>query len=178
MSNQVILWVVLIVPWLSLFFMKMEDIKRFMPVALFSALASVVIVEIGQTSNWFFFEETFFPFRNASYYVMFGLNPVTSMWILLFLYGKFMRYLVIDTLLNIGFIYFVHIYFLGSRGLFHEVSISPLQNALITTAIGLLVYGYQVWQEGMFIPSQKRGLNMNSILAKPLSDDKENSRKK
>lgn len=156
MSNQSLLWIILIVPWLSLFFMKMDNIKRFMPVALFSALASIVIVEIGQTSNWFFFEETFFPFRNSAYYVMLGLNPVTSMWIFLFLYGKFVRYLVIDTLLNFGFIYLFHIYFLGSRGLFYEVNLTPSQNTLITTAVGVLVYGYQVWQEGIFIPSQRK----------------------
>jgi hypothetical protein len=156
MSNQSILWTLLIVPWLSLFFMKMDNIKRFMPVALFSALASVVIVEIGQTSNWFFFDETFFPFRNSAYYVMLGLNPVTSMWIFLFLYGKFVRYFVIDTLLNFGFIYLFHIYFLGARGLFHEVNLTPFQNALITSAIGVLVYGYQVWQEGIFIRSQRK----------------------
>ncbi len=34
MSNQILLWSVLILPWLTLFFMKKEDIKRLMPASL------------------------------------------------------------------------------------------------------------------------------------------------
>jgi hypothetical protein len=50
MSNQVLLWSMLILPWLTLFFMSTENIKKWTPVALFSALTSVLAVELGENA--------------------------------------------------------------------------------------------------------------------------------
>lgn len=145
MSNQVILWSLIILPWFTLFFMSREDIRRLMPVGLFSSLISIIAVEAGQTLGWFVFGETAFPFKTPAY--IFGLNTITTMWLFYFVYGRFWLYLAIDTVLNFVFIYLFHVYFLGSRGIFYEVGITPWQNALITTAFGIVTYGYQVWQE-------------------------------
>ncbi len=146
MSNQVIMWSTIIMPWFTLFLMKKEDIKRFMPVGLFSSLMSIIAVEAGQTLGWFVFGETAYPLKTPAY--VFGLNIIITMWIFYFLYGRFWTYLAIDAVLNFAFIYLFHVYFLGSLGVFHEVGITPWVNALITTAFGILTYGYQVWQEG------------------------------
>lgn len=154
MSNQVLLWSMLVLPWLTLFFMKKEDKKRFMPAALFSAATSVLVVEAAENLGWFIYGQAAYPLRTPSY-IIFGLNIVTTMWLFRFLYGKFWTYLVIDTVLNFGFIYFLHVYFLGSRGLFQEVRITPLLNVLITIIAGVLIYGYQMWQEGIFVRSEK-----------------------
>lgn len=145
MSNQVILWGVLVLPWLSLLFMRKEEIKRFMPVGLFSVIISVIAVEMGQTLGWYAFGETAYPLKTPSY--IFGLNIITTIWLFHFIYGRFWLYLVIDTALNFGFIYLFHVVFFGSLGIFHEVGITPWQNALITTAFGVLTYGYQAWQQ-------------------------------
>jgi hypothetical protein len=79
--------------------------------------------------------------------------------------------------LNFGFIYLFHVYFLGSRGLFHEVGITPLINALITTTDGALIYGYQMWQEGIFVRSERPERTKHSRIlqpeaAKPLDNEK------
>ena len=148
MSNQVLLWSTIILPWFTLFLMRKEDRKRLLPVGLFSSLISIFAVEVGQTLGWFVFGESAYPLKTPAY--IFGLNIVTTMWIFYFTYGRFWTYLIIDTALNFGFIYLFHVYLLGSRGMFREVGITPWQNALITTAFGIVVYGYQVWQEGAF----------------------------
>ncbi|MBP2660570.1 MAG: hypothetical protein H6Q69_3602 [Firmicutes bacterium] len=180
MSNQMILWSLIIVPWLTLFFMKKEDIKRFTPVGLFSALTSIIVVEVGQTIGLFTYGETSYPLLSPSY--IFGLNPVTTMWLFRFIYGRFWRYLVIDTVLNFGFIYSFHVSFLGSRGIFYEVGITPWQNALIATIHGIFVYVYHAWQEGAFVRSEQTNSNTNiqPVLAKPITQDeaKDSSRKK
>lgn len=166
MSNQVMLWSTIILPWLTLFLMSREDIKRLMPVGLFSALISVLVVEAGQNLGWFVFGETAYPFKTPAY--IFGLNIITTMWIFYFTYGRFWTYLAIDTVLNFGFIYLFHVYFLGSRGIFREVGITPWQNALITTVFGILTYGYQVWQEGALKQTERTRIRMKPVLAKPL----------
>jgi hypothetical protein len=181
MNNQILLWSTLIVPWLTLFFMAKENIKRWMPVALFSALTSVLAVELGENLGWFIYGEAAYPLRTPSY-IIFGLNIVTTMWLFYFLYGRFWRYIVIDTVLNFGFIYLFHVYFLGSRGLFHEVGLTPLQNALIVTFVGVLAYGYQIWQEEIFVRSEIKSAsycsNLQPSAAKPLPEEQDNQRSK
>lgn len=61
MRNQVLLWVMVIVPWLSLFLMKKEDIKRYVPAGLFSSFLLVILQEVGVANNWWYFRETIYP---------------------------------------------------------------------------------------------------------------------
>ncbi len=166
MNNQILMWSILVLPWLTLFFMNKEDIKRLMPVALFSALASVFVVEMGENLGWFVYGETTYPLR-TSFYIIFGLNSVTTMWLFRFICGQFSKYMVIDIVLNFGFVYLFHIFFLGNRGLFHEVGITPLTNVLITTIVGAFAYGYQMWQEGIFVYSERTQRTKNSQILQP-----------
>ena len=174
MNNQILMWSMLFLPWLTLFFMKKEEIKRFMPVALFSALASILVVESGENLGWFIYGETTYPLRTSSYHI-FGLNCVTTIWLFHFIYGNFWKYIIIDLVLNFGFIYLFHVYFLGGRGIFHEVGITPFINALIATTDGVLIYAYQMWQEGIFVRyERKKNLRiLQSEAAKPLDHEKQ-----
>ncbi len=177
MDHQILMWSMLVLPWLTLFFMNKEEIKRFMPVALFSAATSVLVVEAGESLGWFMYGETTYPFRTSSYHI-FGLNCVTTIWLFHFIYGNFRRYIMIDLVLNFGFIYLFHVYFLGSKGIFHEVGITPFINTVITTIDGALVYGYQMWQEGIFLrnerPERKNNLQfLQPEAAKPLDHGKQ-----
>ncbi|BBB93477.1 MAG TPA: hypothetical protein PKA28_19360 [Methylomusa anaerophila] len=179
MSNQVLLWLILILPLLTLFFMPKENIKRWTPVALFSALTSVIAVELGENLGWFIYEEAAYPLRTPSY-IIFGLNIVVTIWSFHFLYGRFWRYIVIDTVLNFGFIYLFHVYFLGGRGLFHEVGLTPFLNTLIVTFDGVLAYGYQIWQEEIFVRSETKSAdyasNLQPAAAKPLPENQDNEK--
>lgn len=47
MDNQLLLWGMLILPWLTIFFMKIEHIKRYRPAALFTIVTSLIIAEVG-----------------------------------------------------------------------------------------------------------------------------------
>jgi hypothetical protein len=175
-SNQALMWSILVLPWFTLFLMKKEDIKRFMPVALLSALTSVLVVETAENLGWFAYGASAYPLRTG-YYIIFGPNIVTTIWLFRFLYGRFWQYMLVDTVLNFGFIYLIHVYFLGSRGLFTEVGITPFTNALIPTVDGALLYGYQMWQEGIFAPSARAQTARRPILqpgaAKPLDRDEQ-----
>lgn len=178
MSNQVLLWSMLILPWLTLFFMPKDSIKRWTPAALFSAVTSVIAVQMGENLGWFIYEESTYPL-GTGYYIIFGLNMVTTMWLFYFVYGRFWLYMAIDVLLNIGFIFVFHVYFLGSRGLFHEVGITPLINASITTFDGALVYAYQMWQEGIFARTAEQANsspNLQPVAAKPLDKDEQDKK--
>lgn len=177
MSNQLLSWIMMILPWFTLFFMPKDARKRFMPVAQFSIITSILFVEMGQTLGWFIFGETAYPLKTPSY--IFGLNSVITMWLFYFIYGRFWTYLAIDIALNFGFIYLFHVYFLGSRGLFQEVGITPFFNVVCATIHGTLVYGYHAWQEGIFVRTETNSAshftNLQPAVTKPLPENQDNN---
>jgi hypothetical protein len=151
MSNQLLLWSVFVVPWLTLFLMRKEDIRRFLPVALFSALSSIIIVEIGITLNWWAANETAYPLRTLSY--LLGLNPIITMWMMRFLYRKFFLYIAIDAAFNLGFAFVFLGYLLQRRGIYIYTGTGPFFTFFLTTAHGILLYVYHMWQQAIFAHS-------------------------
>lgn len=173
MNNQVILWSMLILPWLTLFFMKKEDIKRYMPAALFAAITSIAIIEAGETLKWWAIKETVYPLHNISY--VYGMIPVLTMWLFRFTYGRFWLYMAIDSILNLGFTYLVLGYYLSNRGIFEYIGITPFQTFLIVTAHGILLYAYQIWQVGVFVRPDRTSFstNLQPAAPKPLNQDEQ-----
>lgn len=153
MSNQIILWALLILPWFSIFFVKKETLKRFMPTAFLAVIISVIVVEVGVTLKWWIFKEYAYPLRSPSY--IFSLNPLITIMIFRFTYGRFWLYLATDTVFNLGFSYLYIGYFLVSRGILQYLERGPLFVTLITTITGVLIYYYQGWQEGIFAERYK-----------------------
>lgn len=155
MSNQVILWASLILPWFVLFFIKKENAKRFMPTALLSVIISLMVVEVGEGLQWWHFKEAAYPLRSPSY--IYSLNPVITLLIFQFTYGRFWLFIIIDLVSNLAFSYLVLYWFLGLRGILQFLRLGPFHVFFMTTATGVLLYWYQMWQEGIFSrPNKER----------------------
>jgi len=173
MSNQVLLWGTLIIPWLTLFFMKKEDIKRFMPLALFTLTIIVIIIQFGVSTGLWVIRESTFPLVKIPTYV-YGVYPVGAMWIFKFTYGRFWRYLAAEVVINFILCYFALPY-LDTRGIL--VFRTSFITFWIVTAAGMLLYIYQMWQEDTLAPVEGYRFSMEPELAaarKPLSKDEEN----
>ncbi|VBB06488.1 Hypothetical protein LUCI_1721 [Lucifera butyrica] len=174
MSNQVILWSMLLTPFLTLFFMKKEDVKRYMPVGLFSAVTSAIIGDVGVTLGFWVHRETAYPLHSLMPFDI-GLNLVLTMWVFIFTYRRFWMYMITNAILDIGFDFFLFQYYFPSRDIFNLVGISPFQSYLITLGHALVIYGYQMWQEGILVRSERTTFLGNLQPAtKPLSRDQEN----
>ncbi|SFM01244.1 hypothetical protein [Pelosinus propionicus] len=173
MSNQTILWSMIVISWFSLFLMKKKDIKRYMSVFLFTIVTGILILEVGTTLEWWIVKETAFPFQNFSN--LYSLDPIVAVWLIRFLYGHFWLYTIIDAILNLGFVYGLLVYFYGSRDIFQFISISPFLTFLIISGRSLLLYGYQMWQEGIFSRSERTNPlhNLQPAAAKPIPQDEE-----
>lgn len=143
MSNQVLLWSSLIIPWLTLLLMKKEDIKRFMPLTLFTITIMVIVIQIGITTGLWVIRETTFPLVTIPSYV-YGVYPVGAMWIFKFTYGRFWLYLITELVVNFVLVVLV-LPWLDRRGIivFH----TPLITFFIVTGVGMLLYIYQLWQD-------------------------------
>jgi len=152
LSNQFILWLIIIIPWLTLIVMGKENAKRYLPVGLFAAFTSSIIIETGITLQWWAVLETAYPLKSIAY--LFGLLPVMTMWIFRYTFGNFLLYIGVDAISNITFTFLYLGIFLSNRGIFQYVAVSPFQTFLMTTVHGFALYGYQIWQEGIFVRSR------------------------
>jgi hypothetical protein len=159
MSNQIFLWSLLIFPWFTVFFMTREAVKRFMPAALLATIISIIVVEVGVTLEWWIVKESAYPLRSPAN--IFSLNPLITMWLLRFTYGRFWLYIAIDVLANLGFSYWFIGYVLSRRDIIQYLEFGPLHVFLITTVTGIVIYVYQKWQEGIFYKLYKNRLRLD-----------------
>jgi len=170
-SNQVLLWGTLIVPWLTLFFMPKEDVKRYMAAGLLSAIFCIIVTEAGIRYGWWAILETTYPFAVIPTYT-YGFFPIAPMWLFKYTYGSFGVYLAIDTVLNIIFAFAILPWF-GSRGIldFH----GGLAVFIFESLIAIILYSFQIWQEGIFAPSERTyfSSNLQPAAAKPLDQDEQ-----
>jgi hypothetical protein len=175
MSNQTILWGMLILPWLTLLFMPKEDIKRWMPAALFVVVSNTLIIEVGIAWQIFETRENVYPLSEMISYV-YGALPVGSMWILKYTYGRFWLYAAIQTIGSFVLILLVQP-LLHRRGIFVWIDETDLAGigAFMTTVVHFIaVYLYQMWQEGIFLRSEipSFSANVHPALAKPLPKER------
>jgi len=136
------------------FFMKKDEIKRFMPVAIFASITSMVIGEVGATFNLWALHETVFPLTHTFPYHL-GLNPVITIWLFKLTYSKLWKYIAADAIFNLVFA-FVFTPWLALRGIRENIGVTSLGLYIIITLHGLLLYVYQLWQEDALVPAIKK----------------------
>lgn len=156
MSNQTILWGMLILPWLTLFFMPKEDIKKWMPAALFVMVSSTLIIDGGVGLKLFEIRENIYPFNEMISYI-YGALPIGSMWILKYTYGRLWLYTAIQLVGSFILMFLVQPW-LHRRGILVWLDETDLggMGAFITTLVHLIsVYGYQVWQDSAFVQTER-----------------------
>ncbi|BBB90191.1 MAG TPA: hypothetical protein PKA28_06490 [Methylomusa anaerophila] len=145
MSNSFIMWLLTLVPWLTLFFMKKEEIKRWMPVAMFAVVLATIIGDIGIRLGVWATREPTFPFSQILPF-FYGVMPVLTIWVFKFTYRHFWPYMITNLILDVVFNFFILGYFLPGRGIV-DFNISPLLSLPITLLHAVVIYGYQMWQD-------------------------------
>ncbi|SDD90794.1 hypothetical protein [Sporomusa acidovorans] len=175
MSNQVIVWSMLIPPWLTLFFMKRQEIKKWMPAALFVMVTTTIIHEVGITWGIWETHENAYPLGHMISFT-YGALPIGAMWILKYTYGRFWLYAAVQ-LVGSAILVFIVQPWLHVRGIFVYVDQNNALagiGAFSTTLVHLLlVYLYQMWQdEGLVLPKRNSSpAGLQPAAAKPVPDD-------
>jgi hypothetical protein len=175
MSNQTLLWASFVISWLSVIFLKKEDLKRYMPVALLGALLSTIVIETGITLHWWSTKETVFPFVNMPIFI-YGSFLVGILWIFKFSYKRFWLFLSTNACIDLILIIPLDNWFVR-RGILELYNITTLQMFLMSIGHATLLYCYQLWQEGEASPFKRLNVNLSSNVqsaaSKPLRDDNE-----
>ncbi|MGM0835346.1 MAG: hypothetical protein ACQEV7_04255 [Bacillota bacterium] len=150
MFIKVFLWLSLIVPWLSLFFMKKDSIKRYLPVAILVSLLLTILYEIGYTYDWWVLKDKIVPWghiTNISF--AYGLFLISTIWIFHYTYRNFKLYMVtniiVDAIFNFGVLKLTERF-----GINKLINMPDWGIYLIMLGLALIIYIYQRWQEGIF----------------------------
>ncbi|NPV91295.1 MAG: hypothetical protein HPY50_11055 [Firmicutes bacterium] len=174
MSTQVISWAMIALPWFTLFFMKKEDIKRFMPAALFTVVSSTIIYESSITFNMWSTRETAYPL-NQMLPSIYGLFPVLTIWILKFTYDRFWLYLATNAALDIFWAYILIPWFV-TAGILGFLK-SRTFVFILSVCHAVLIYGYQLWQKDALLPAPKGllSLKIRPAETKPLLKERDDT---
>lgn len=176
MSNQVILWSTIILPWLTLLSLKQEDIKRYTSVALFGTLGSTIVGEFAITLNWWSIKESIFPFYHILPFT-YSAFLVGIIWIFKLTYGRFWLFLLINALFDWVLCFPLPIFF-AQRGIGELINDNGFYLFVISIVHGVLLYGYQMWQEGIFIQFERTNVipNLQPVVRKPLDIEEQDKK--
>ncbi|MDF2572329.1 MAG: hypothetical protein K0R55_3933 [Sporomusa sp.] len=174
--NQAIQWAMFIAPWLTLFFMKGKEVKRFIAAGLLSIVLTTIVHDVGITFGFWVVREATYPFYEMMPY-FYGTMPVLTMWVLNFTFGHFWRYMIVNTILDLGFAFIILDYFYPITGVYGLVGITPIPTASIALLLAVIIYPFQILQDDIFI--QKEGANsfsanLKPVAAKPLPEEEDN----
>lgn len=153
MFNKIILWSSFICPWFTLFFMKKNSVRRYMPVTVFTALMATITSEIAYHYSWWKHTDVIVPWgyiTNPSF--IYGLFSVLTIWIFYFTFRSFWLYLAVNILLNAFQWFFLIKWTFVALNIFEYVNITPFRVFLLGIVQALIIYGYHTWQERIFQP--------------------------
>jgi len=144
--NQIILWSLLVVPWLSLIFLERSLIRRYMPVALFVTVINTLVYQAAYYYNWWRESGLFGWDKVANVPWVYSAYLVATIWIFRYTYGRFWLYLIVNLIIDGGYVfgwYPIQIKLGMASGWLPNYT-----TYLMMTAVSLIIYVYQMWQEG------------------------------
>ncbi|MBD1383577.1 hypothetical protein [Metabacillus arenae] len=152
MINKILLWIVLIAPWFTLFLVKKENIKRFMPAAIFASYLMIIYNVVADNQKHWVINETLIPCLKPLFVSgVFGAFPIITFWVFHYTYGKFWKYLVTNIIIDFMFAVFpIHYLFQEVLRIYKLVNITIWGRFILFVFFSIVIYGYYKWQEDMF----------------------------
>lgn len=137
---------IVLIAWSTLPFLGKSNIKRYLPASILISLIEGLNVQIARKRKWWIIPRTprSFFFREFPYNI--GPHLVGSMWILKWTYGNFIRYILLNALVD-GFFAFPFAGFLEKTKMFKLVRINHFQFFLYIFYKAFLLYGIQSFFE-------------------------------
>lgn len=149
-------WILLVVPWLTLIFMKKEAIKRYMPVAVFGSLLVTIWNELGYHYDWWRFTITLAPALVTNIAFIYGTFFVGTIWIFYFTSRSFWLYLCTNIVVD-AFLAFPANYVFERIGLYRLIHYDSWKIVITSVGLSIVFYLYHRWQEGVFVKRREGG---------------------
>lgn len=148
--KQIILWSLLILPWLSLLFLNMYTVRRYMPVALFMTVIHTLAYQAAHHYGWW--KETGSSLFGWDKIIpvpwVYGAYLVIVIWVFHFTFGEFWKYLIVNILLDGVFMYIVYPVWQRLGLVSGESTLPTIAIVAMMVGFALIIYLFQMWQDG------------------------------
>jgi hypothetical protein len=146
--GKIILFAMLILPWLTLFLLNKYSIKRFMSTAILGSLLVTIVFEIGYVYEWWKIQEKITSWDViTSVPLVYGVFLVGTIWVYHFTFKrKFVVYMLTNILVD-AFYSFIALKVLINLGIYKLVNMGSLGIFLMMLIIAVIIYLYQKWQD-------------------------------
>lgn len=141
-NNKKILWLLMLLPWLTVPFLGKNTMKRFSLTSLF--MGGVVVLQsiLSRQRGWWTVYSKLHPKVMGEIPFIVGPFFVGAVWILKFTYGKFLRYTFLNLVVD-----FFHIYifegWLKKMGIASLLRLKRYQALILYTFSAFMMYGFQ-----------------------------------
>jgi hypothetical protein len=150
--SKIVLWVMMIVPWFTLFFLKKLKIKRFTPVGILASFLMVLYNVVAYNEKHWTIKVTIIPWLKPLFVPgVLSVFLVVTIWIFYFTYPRFWIYLTTNIVVDFMFAVFPFHYILQNKlGVYELINITSWGRYLIFVIFSIILYGYQKWLEEVF----------------------------
>lgn len=132
-----------ILPWLTIPFLGEKTFKRFFPSSIFMTLYLIAEGRYAEKKKWWWFPFTVKPNVLGEVPLIIGPFLVGSLWILKYTYGKFNLYLLTNIIIDSFFTYFGLTWF-KKIGYVSLVRLTKFQLSIVFLIKSFVLYGSQM----------------------------------
>jgi hypothetical protein len=136
----------LLVPWLSLFFLGKRNLKSYSLAGIVIVFFEIINHKIGQKRNWWTFYDKRKSFLKNELPFSVGPYMPLSMWLLKFSYGNFKKFLLLNVIAD-GLFAFPVLNFLQKIKIVRLNRLNNFQFFLYIHYKAYILYGVQYWYE-------------------------------
>lgn len=139
-------WLILFLPWLTLFAARKGFVRRLMPSVVFTCLTVTIVFIMGYTFKWWTIHEYIVPWGNiVDVSFTYGIFAVGTFWIFYFTGRSFLLFVLVNALVDAIFSF--AILPLMERIKIITMGSMPLwQTYLLNLTVMLIIYAYHRWQ--------------------------------
>lgn len=149
-TSKAIQYAFLVLPWFSLIFIKKENIRRYTPVVIITALIVTITHEIAYSQKWWILPDFITPWGNITgICYTYGAFLVGTLWIFHLTFKKFWLYALVNLVVDWLWAYPI-IHFFESWNIFQYVNFREWNVWMLAFSQALVVYLFQMWFEKTF----------------------------
>jgi hypothetical protein len=142
MKKKWIMYILLIMPWFSVFKLGKFSFKRYVPTIIFSDLVIALISELSRSLKWWKVKHPIFPKLATDVSFVFGPFTIINLWVFKLTYERFWLYLLTNVFADYLFAY--PLTTLAEKlGVYKMVRMKRKQLFLLSVVVAILNYLYQ-----------------------------------
>lgn len=140
--GQILSWLLLVGPWLIIFFLNKKRVKHFLSVAFFTLIINTIHFQMAQVWDWWTITDNV-PFLTSVSSFAYGLLPVTTLLVFYFTYPKPWLFFGVNIAMDAFQAFIISPYVFEKVGLYQMTGMSHFGLFLLIVSILPIIYIYQ-----------------------------------